>query len=147
MPMDGNSAARTRAKVNKNELLRRAASRAGMPMSDMRTAFHALVDEAVAALCRGEEVSVAGFGTFGVKGHKGHPVQFGAGAGGIPDYVVVRFVPSDVLTAYIRERYGTDGGTGYTGRVPKRRITTEQQERMQAGRRRARAACADGAVS
>ena len=91
-------------KVNKNEFLKHAAVRANMSVAEMKGAFRALMDEAVAVLCSGKDLSLTGFGTFGLKTHKGHPVRFNAGDGKVRDYVVMKFVPSDVLMSRIRKR-------------------------------------------
>lgn len=92
------------SKVNKNKLLQRAAIRANMPVSEMKKAYNGFVDEIAAALCGGNDVALTGFGTFGLKVHKGHPVRFEARDGKVQDYIVMKFAASDVLMSRIRTK-------------------------------------------
>lgn len=64
--------------------------------------YEAFETELVEAVANGERVSFTGFGSYGMKTHKGHPVQFGSGGSRVEDYKVFRFVPSNVLNRRLR---------------------------------------------
>ncbi len=53
--------------MNKGELISAMASKAGFTLRDADEAYKAFVSTVVEALKKGEEVSLAGFGTFKVK--------------------------------------------------------------------------------
>ena len=53
--------------MNKGELISAMASKAGFTLKDADEAYKAFVSTVVDALKKGEEVSLAGFGTFKVK--------------------------------------------------------------------------------
>jgi nucleoid DNA-binding protein len=92
-------------KINKNEFLESIAERYEMPLSDVRKIYDAIVDELKAVVCSGQDLSLTGFGTFSLKKHKGHPVQFESKADTVEDYVVLKFTASDVLITNIRDAY------------------------------------------
>lgn len=92
-------------KVNKNEFLEMIAEQNNMPLTDVRTIYDAIVDGVKTVVCNGQDLSLTGFGTFTLKKHKGHPVQFEAKSDTVQDYVVLKFAASDVLMTKIREAY------------------------------------------
>lgn len=92
-------------KLNKNEFLSMIAKKYNVPVNDVHTVYNAFVDEIKDAVCKGHDVSLTGFGTFTLKRHKGHPVQFEAKTNTVSDYVVLKFAASDVLTTRIRKDY------------------------------------------
>ncbi len=89
-------------KVNKNDFLKRVAKKTCMNPAAVRDVFDAMIDEGKTVLCSGGELSLSGFGTFSLREHKGHPVQFEAKTEAVNDYIVLKFSPSDVLMAKIR---------------------------------------------
>ena len=95
-----------RGKVNRNEFLVRVARRADMPVEEIRRIYDAMYDEMGIVLLSGKDLSLTGLGTFTLKTHRGHPVQFEAKSGNIPDYVVLKFIPSGVLTSKLRDGDG-----------------------------------------
>ena len=92
-------------KVNKNEFLERIAEKNEIPLSEVRLVYDAIVDELKTVVCNGQDLSLTGFGTFSLKRHKGHPVQFEAKTDTVKDYVVLKFAASDVLMSKIRQAY------------------------------------------
>ena len=65
-------------KVNKNEFLGEIAEKTGLELNVVKIVYNAFVDEIRSVVCRGEDLSLTGFGSFSLKKHKGHPVQFEA---------------------------------------------------------------------
>lgn len=92
-------------KVNKNELLENVATKRNVPMGLVKDVYDGLVDEIISTVSSGYDLSLTGFGTFSLKKHKGHPVQFEAKSDIVGDYVVLKFAPSDVLMTVIRNGY------------------------------------------
>ena len=92
-------------KVNKNEFLGEIAEKTGLELNVVKTVYNAFVDEIRSVVCRGEDLSLTGFGSFSLKKHKGHPVQFEAKTDKVKDYVVLKFAASDVLMSNIRRDY------------------------------------------
>ena len=62
---DGDNAGRER--VNKSEIASRVAGRAGVGKSEAGEAVDAVFEAIAEALARGEDVRIAGFGTFGTR--------------------------------------------------------------------------------
>lgn len=91
-----------KSKVNKNEFLKEIARKTNKPVSEVRDIYDAIVDEIKTVVCSGQGLSLTGFGTFSLKEHKGHPVQFEAKSDKVQDYVVLKFTASDVLMSRIR---------------------------------------------
>lgn len=89
-------------KVNRNEFLRMVAKRTNMQVEEVRYVYDSMCEEMQSIILEGKELSLTGFGTFTLRRHKGHPVQFDAKGGSIKDYVVLKFVPSVVLVSKIR---------------------------------------------
>ena len=92
-------------KVSKNEFISRISSRCGFSRNDVRLFYDAFIDEIRDVICEGRDLSLTGFGTFSIKQHKGHPVQFHSTGGSVDDYVVLKFTASDVLMDKIRKAY------------------------------------------
>ena len=90
-------------KINKNEFLDRIAKKNGIPLADVKCVYNAIIDEFKTVMCSGSELSLTGFGTFSLKKHKGHHVQFDSKV--VDDYMVLKFRPSAVLMAKIRDAY------------------------------------------
>lgn len=92
-------------KINKNEFLETIAEKHDIPLASVRNVYEAFVDELKTVVCSGQDLSLTGFGTFSLKRHKGHPVQFEAKTDTVKDYVVLKFAASDVLMSKIRQAY------------------------------------------
>lgn len=92
-------------KVNKNEFLGEIAEKTGLESNVVKTVYNAFVDEIRSVVCQGKDLSLTGFGSFSLKKHKGHPVQFEAKTDKVKDYVVLKFAASDVLMSNIRRDY------------------------------------------
>ena len=56
--------------MNKTELIAVAAESAGLTKKDTERVINACLDAVAAALCKGEKVSLSGFGIFEVKGRE-----------------------------------------------------------------------------
>lgn len=92
-------------KVNKNAFLQAVAEQVDMPVADVKKVWDAVVDGALHVLCSGRDLSMAGFGMFGLRVHKGHPIQFDqTPETRIKDYIVLRFTPSDVFMDEVRAK-------------------------------------------
>lgn len=104
-----------RHKINKNEFLNAVAKRTGLSFKVVKTVYSAIVDEIRSVVCRGEDLSLTGFGSFTLKKHKGHPVQFEAKADKVNDYVVLKFAASDVFMSDIRHNYAEEAGDAASG--------------------------------
>ena len=102
-----------RAKVNRNEFLDMVTQSLpcftdeGVKLSqaDVRTVYDALVSKIKEIVVSGQDLSLTGFGSFTLKKHKGHPVQFEANEDSVDDYVVLKFTASDVLMNSIRTAF------------------------------------------
>lgn len=95
-------------KVNKNEFLSAVSKRSGFNMTVIRAVYAALIEEIKNVVCHGYDLSLTGFGSFLLKKHKGHPVQFEAKTDTVKDYIVLKFAASDVLMTDIRKNYKQD---------------------------------------
>lgn len=112
-------AAQDAQKMNRDELLGRVARRlmeAGVADGDEKAClelthmwYEAYETELVGAVAEGGRVSFTGFGSYCMKSHKGHPVQFGSGESRVEDYQVFRFVPSNVLNRRLRHMKAARG--------------------------------------
>ena len=94
-----------KGKVNKNEFLRSISEEYNVPLAEVRMVFDAMVEGIKNVVCSGKDLSLTGFGTFSLRRHKGHPVQFEAKSDVVSDYVVLKFTASDVLMTKIRDAY------------------------------------------
>ena len=94
-----------KTRVNKNEFLERIATRTGRGLADVHAMYDEFVGELQSIVCNGQDLSLTGFGTFSLRKHKGHPVQFEAACNTVEDYVVLKFTASDVLMSKIRSAY------------------------------------------
>lgn len=94
-----------RRKINKNEFLSAVAKRSGLSVSVVKAVYVAFVEEIKNVVCHGYDLSLTGFGSFVLKKHKGHPVQFEAKTDAVKDYVVLKFAASDVIMTEIRRDY------------------------------------------
>lgn len=92
-------------KVNKNEFFDIVAAKNNMPVSTIKDVYNAMLEEMKQIVCSGKELSMVGFGSFSLKVHKGHPVQFEAESNKCRDYVVLKFSASDALMDKIRDAY------------------------------------------
>ena len=104
-------------KVNKNAFLQAVADQVDMPLPEVRRVWDAIVDGALHVLCSGRDLSMAGFGMFSLRVHKGHPIQFDqTPETRIKDYIVLRFTPSDVFMDSVRAKAAIPGeGDGTEG--------------------------------
>lgn len=103
--MDSMENVKNKQKLNKIEFLKMLAVKYDIPIADVHAVYHAFVNEICEAVCEGHSVSFTGFGTFSLKRHKGHPVQLGGKNDAMSDYVVLKFVASDILGTRIRKDY------------------------------------------
>lgn len=108
-----------KAKINRNEFLEMVAD--ALPAfgdtsgdfepakklspEDVRKIYDVVVDLMKDVVCSGKDLSLTGFGSFTLKNHKGHPVQFEASGESVEDYVVLKFTASDVLMNDIRNAH------------------------------------------
>lgn len=92
-------------KVNKNEFLESISNKTNIPLNTVKSVYNAIINEIRVVICSGKDLSLTGFGTFMLKKHKGHPVQFEAKSDKVKDYVVLKFAASDVLMSHIRQDY------------------------------------------
>ena len=79
--------------------------------ANVRTIYDMFVKCTKDVVFSGKDLSLTGFGSFTLKTHKGHPVQFENpeeekdSRGKVGDYVVLKFTASDVLMNDIRAAY------------------------------------------
>ena len=92
-----------RNKIKKRDIINRIAKETGVSNVQVKKICDMFIAIIKDELCKGREVSISGFGSFFIRRHKGHPVQFGAKDGEIKDYPVVRFTASKVFAAYIKK--------------------------------------------
>lgn len=86
--------------MNKTDLIKEVASKASLTQEQARLALDAVTDAISGALVNGEQVTLIGFGTFGVSEHgerKGRNPQTGA-AVIIPAKKVVKFKAGSILS-------------------------------------------------
>lgn len=91
-----------RQKINKNDFLQLVSNRTGKEVAVVKEVYDAIVEQMKESVCAGCDVSLTGFGSFALKKHKGHPVQFEAKSDIVSDYYVLKFTVSDVLMSRIR---------------------------------------------
>ena len=91
-------------KVNKNEFIDIIAKDKNMDAGTVKTVYDAIIGTLTDIVCDGQSLSLTGFGTFSLKEHKGHPVQFEAKTESVGNYKVLKFTASDVLMSRIRDR-------------------------------------------
>lgn len=89
-------------KVNREDFLSRVAKRTGLELSDVNTVYYGIVSEIEDIARSGDKLSLAGFGSFYVQMHKGHPVQFGTHDRKVDDYMVFKFSASNVFNKKLR---------------------------------------------
>lgn len=90
-------------KLNREEIIARAAEKTGFSVSDMTKAVLAFEDAIKDAAMEGKTVCLTGFGKFYLQRHKGHPVQFAKDTEEVVDYLVYKFSASNVWNATLRE--------------------------------------------
>lgn len=95
-------------KVNKNDFFERVAKRSGTNIKAVKQIYEAIVDEITSIVCEGDNLSLTGFGTFSLKTHAGHPVQFKSDLKNVDAYSVLKFTASDVLMMKIRNQVDSD---------------------------------------
>lgn len=85
--------------MNKQELIRAAATKSGMQQAEIEKALNAIMDSITGSLLKEESVTLIGFGTFHVKeraARRGHNPATG-GAMEIPAKKQVKFKPSSKM--------------------------------------------------
>lgn len=93
-----------KTKVNKNDFLEMVAKKNNMQPAEVRAIYDSMIEVARSILCKRQDLSLTGFGTFSLQTHKGHPVQFRKNSKNtVDDYVVLKFAVSDVLMSKIRD--------------------------------------------
>ena len=103
-------------KMNKDEFLQRVSKRAEIEQESVDKVYDAIISEIKDVVCSGRKLSLTRFGTFSLREHKGHPVQYDFSktekpsdnpdneAKSISDYVVFKFDVSAVFMNQIREQ-------------------------------------------
>lgn len=90
------------SRINKRDLIRSVARRAGVQIKVTEQVYEALLVEVVDQIRNGVQVNFSGYGRFYPQVHKGHPAQFGAvGRGPLPDYKVLKFGASRKLSDFL----------------------------------------------
>ena len=89
-------------KVSRNEFLDKVSVECGVSSSVVHKVYGGIISVFNDIIRSGRDISLTGFGTFALKKHKGHPVQFDAKESHVKDYDVLKFTPSDVLMNKIR---------------------------------------------
>lgn len=104
-------------KMNKDEFLQNVAKRSDVEMDSVNRVYDAIINEIKDTVCSGRKLSLTRFGTFSLREHKGHPVQYDfskfekpsenpdSEAKSISDYVVFKFDVSAVFMNQVREQY------------------------------------------
>lgn len=100
--MKNNSKVPTK-KINKGEFVSIAAKSAGLSVKDMNAALNAILVSIPELAKEGAEISFSNFGTFSVKSHKGHPVNFESKRENIDSYAVFKFSASTALNKRLRD--------------------------------------------
>lgn len=95
-------------KINKNDFFDRVAERGQTETETVKSVYNAIVGEITDIVCAGHNLSLTGFGTFSLKIHRGHPVQFKGKDKIVGDYPILKFTASDVLMSKIRRK--NEGG-------------------------------------
>lgn len=94
-------------KINKSEFIREVSCFAEKDPSEVEYIYNAMTDAIALFTANGYRVSLAGFGVFSVKQHKGHPIQFKKTEtdkhGYVDDYAVLRFSASDIFMKKIKD--------------------------------------------
>ena len=90
-------------KINKNDFLKMISKKNNIKKSTVKQVYDAIIDQIKESVCEGKVISLTGFGRFSLRTHKGHHVQFEAKSEKVNDYIVLKFVASDVLMSSIRE--------------------------------------------
>lgn len=91
-------------KLNREDIIVRAAKKAGMTIEDMTDCVMAFEEAMVEAAMEGKTVCLTGFGKFYLQRHKGHPIQFAKDTPQVTNYLVFKFSASNVLNATLRKR-------------------------------------------
>lgn len=106
-----------RDKMNKDEFLQNVAARSAVNQEEVGKVYDAIISEIKDTVCSGRKLSLTRFGTFSLKEHKGHPVQYDfskterpsenpdSESKAIADYVVFKFDVSAVFMNQIREQF------------------------------------------
>ena len=95
--------------MNKGELIKAMAEKAGFTQKDAAAAYEAFVEAVTDALKAGEKVQLIGFGTFEVK-KKAERITFNPGTKQrmlIPPKLVLSYKPSNVLKEKIQNNQPT----------------------------------------
>lgn len=94
-----------KTKVNKDEFLQKVADNSDIDIKIVNDVYDNIIDTIKYFVCEGKSVSLTRFGTFSLKEHKGHPVQFQNeenSSKSIDNYKVFKFDASDVFIKQIR---------------------------------------------
>lgn len=89
-------------KINKRDFIKHVAKKNDIPHARVLEVYDAIVNGIFDMVVMDKRVSLAGFGSFYLQKHKGHPVQFEAKNAGVDDYVVFKFSTSDALNKKMR---------------------------------------------
>ena len=74
-------------------------------ISEIETIFGTMLEQLINTTKEGKEQFFIGFGSFYLKKHKGHPVQFGSAETEIGDYVTLKFSASNNLSTKLRDDF------------------------------------------
>lgn len=97
-------------RISKREYTQRVAKRAGVPLRVAATVYEAMIEEIIEIVNEGKDLTLAGFGKFYSKPHKGHNVQFAA-AGRVEDYNMLKFSATRAVNQMVKApvKIGSDG--------------------------------------
>lgn len=90
-------------KVNREEVVVRAAVKAGVSVVEMTNALAAIESTIKDVAMEGKTLCLTGFGKFYLQRHKGHPVRYTETEQPVEDYLVYKFSASNVWNAALRE--------------------------------------------
>jgi len=90
-------------KINKRQFIDKLAYECNLSRADAARIYEIFIKLILTELLVNKKaVSFTGFGTFSLKSHKGHNVQFSKDRFKCDDYVNIKFKPSDILGKKIR---------------------------------------------
>lgn len=91
MTNQSNKIQKSAGKLNREDVIIRAARKAGTTVEDMTDYMDAIESVIKDAALSGQVVSLIGFGKFYVQRHAGHPIQFAKNTGFVDSYLVYKF--------------------------------------------------------
>lgn len=98
-------ASEKKIKITEIELLSAVADKLGVSISDVSDIWNGIKQQIISECSDGKTIMITGFGSFCIKRHKGHPIQFDSGTSAVSDYPVFKFSTSDILGKRLRQAY------------------------------------------